>query len=308
MLVPRLVRRLTLEPASHPRGQGHLSSASGLARVGHCIYVVSDDEHHLARLDADDPGNSRIALVRFVAGELPHEGAERKRQKPDVEVLLHLTCAVAGERDLLVLLGSGSRSQRERVFIMALHPDGEIAAAPLEIAATRFYAPLRDLFAEPNLEAGYFDGVHLHLFQRANRGQPLNARVTYDAAEVLAWLRGPGPAPRPIDVRMFELGSHDGVPFGITDAARWARGGCVFTAVAEDTADAYRDGACVASMVGWMASDGQVRACENLAGAPKVEGIAPVGAGRLWLVTDSDDPACASELLEVEWDPQSAHR
>ncbi|TFZ05682.1 hypothetical protein EZ313_03195 [Ramlibacter henchirensis] len=77
----------------------------------------------------------------------------------------------------------------------------------------------------------------------------------------------------------------------------------MFTAVAEDTADAYRDGACLASVVGWMDAAGQVRACEQLAGAPKVEGVALAGDGRLWMVTDADDPDQPSELLEVKWSP-----
>ena len=77
----------------------------------------------------------------------------------------------------------------------------------------------------------------------------------------------------------------------------------MFTAVAEDTADACRDGACVASMVGWMDAEGQVRACQRLAGAPKVEGVTAAGEGGLWMVTDADDPDRPSELLEVDWRP-----
>lgn len=85
---------------------------------------------------------------------------------------------------------------------------------------------------------------------------------------------------------------------------RWCPGGgCVFTAMAEGTADAYSDGACVASMVGWMAAEGQVRACQRPSGASKVEGVTAAGEGRLWMVTDADDLDRPSELLEVDWRP-----
>jgi hypothetical protein len=305
MLTPRRLRLLTFDPHDHPRGQPHLSSASGIVRVGQRAYVVADDEHHLAHFDARDPVASSIQLVRFLPGALPVQSAERKKHKPDVEVLLHVPAGGAGDNGLLVLLGSGSRPQRERAFAMELHPDGEAAGAALEVAsAATFYAPLRDLFAEPNLEAGYAEGACVHLFQRANRGDSRNARITYDTGELRAWLGGRAThAPRPVAVHRFELETHDGVPFGVTDATAWSRPGCLFTAVAEDTTDAYQDGACVASMLGWMDADGQVRAGERLAGAPKVEGVTPAADGVLWLVTDADDADRASELLEVRWDP-----
>jgi hypothetical protein len=304
MLVPCRRRVLTVDPRDHPRGQPHLSSASGIARAGACVYIVADDEHHLARLDGVDPFSSPVALLAVVPGELPHDSAQRKKRKPDVEVLLHLPADVHGGGGLLVLLGSGSRPQRERIFVIALKADGSVAANAVELEASSFYSPLHDLFAERNLEAGYADGMQVHLFQRANKGQALNARITYDAAELGAWLRRPSSsAPQPVDVLPFDIGDHEGVPFGITDAAAGPWPGCVFTAVAEDTADAYSDGTCVASMVGWMDASGHVRATRRLAGAPKVEGVAPGDDGRLWLVTDADDPGRASELLEFEWRP-----
>jgi len=294
---------LTLDEGDHPEGRPHLSSASGIARLGHRVYIVADDEHHLAWTEADEVASSPLRLLRFTPGRLPLEGAQRKAHKPDLEVLLHLPALEPGGGDLLVLLGSGSRPQRERAFAMEMLPHGEPAAAPVEVSAAMFYARVREQFGEPNLEAACADGAHVHLFQRANRSQPFNGRVTYLAQEVCAWLRGCAAPPSPVAVRRFSLGDDQGVPFGITDAAPWPGGGCVFTAVAEDTTDAYRDGACLASMVGWMDGQGQVRACVPLAGAPKVEGVTRSPGGRLWLVTDADDPHRPSELLEVDWAP-----
>lgn len=83
------------------------------------------------------------------------------------------------------------------------------------------------------------------------------------------------------------------------DAARHPR--WIFSAVAEDTADAYEDGACVGSVIGRADDQDQVHARKRLRGNPKVEGLAFAAPDRLWLVTDADDPARASELLELRW-------
>ncbi|TFZ05683.1 hypothetical protein EZ313_03200 [Ramlibacter henchirensis] len=111
-----------------------------------------------------------------------------------------MPAVLTGGRDLLTLLGSGSRPQRERAFAVELHPDGEVAAAAMEVSAAGFYAPLSDYFDEPNLEAGYVDGVHVHVFQRANRGRSLNSRLTYDAGKRA---RGCAGAPHNFDRLLF---------------------------------------------------------------------------------------------------------
>jgi hypothetical protein len=99
-----------------------------------------------------------------------------------------------------------------------------------------------------------------------------------------------------------DLGTAAGIPFGFTDAIPWPGRGWIFSAVAEDTSDSYADGRCAAAAVGWATSTGEVRGLRLLAGAPKVEGIALVD-DRLLMVTDADDPASASRLLEVDWPP-----
>jgi hypothetical protein len=303
MLMPRLVRPLALDtPGARQEVQSqHLSAASGIVHVGTRLYIVADDEHHLAHLDAREPGRSAIQLVRFAPGPLPAAAAERKRRKPDVEVLLHLPGQVTGGQDLLVLIGSGSRRSRERVFTARLSGSGSLDA-PNEVAAASLYAPLVASFGEVNIEGACCDGTRIHLFHRANRGRPHNVRITYEARGFAGWLQGEQEAPAPADTLQFSLGEEAGVPFGITDAAPCAHGGCVFTAVAEDTSDAYRDGACMASLVGCMDAAGRIHGTERLAGAPKIEGIArqPEGDG-FWLVTDADDPEQASLLMELRW-------
>ena len=76
MLRPTHLCNLLVEPGAHPRGQAHLSAASGLVRVGGRLYLVADDEHHLGTVAADGAG--WVRLHRLLAGDLPAD-----KGKPD---------------------------------------------------------------------------------------------------------------------------------------------------------------------------------------------------------------------------------
>ncbi len=302
MLEPRRLRRLTLDAAQHPRRQPHLSSASGLALVGHQLYIVADDENHLARLDASDVAASPMVLTRFAPGTLPADRVARKAAKRDLESLIVFPPADHCENVLLVAWGSASRPPREFAYVFALGDHGDITAAPVKVSLSELCIPLRRRYGELNLEAGFVRGEHVHIFQRAHGGQPINGHIRFDARAMRGWLRGAiTNAPRPLDMGDMDLGSIDGVPLGITDAAVSPDGGWIFSAVAEDTADAYTDGACVGSVIGRADDQDRVQGFERLQGAPKVEGLAFAAHHRLWIVTDADDPASASELLELRW-------
>jgi hypothetical protein len=304
MLAPQRFRLLNLAPSGHPRGQPHISSASGLVRVGRWLYIVADDEHHLGQLDARDILASRVLMVRFARTDLPADAAQRKRTKPDLETLIHIPATAPAGNSLLVALGSASHPRRERAFVFTLDSHGERADGPRELSLGELIRPLREQFGELNLEAGFVQGERMHLFQRANAGQPLNGHITYETTAIRAWLAGSATdPPPPLTLETLDLGSIDGVPLGITDAAAWPDGGWIFCAVAEDTSDAYSDGACVGSVIGWVDDQNRVRRIERLQGPPKVEGLALAGDGRIWLVTDADDPQRPSELLEVLWMP-----
>lgn len=43
------LKTLTLKESSHKERHMHLSAASGLVHMGDWIYVVADDENHLAK-------------------------------------------------------------------------------------------------------------------------------------------------------------------------------------------------------------------------------------------------------------------
>jgi hypothetical protein len=124
------LRPLSLDPRAHPRGQAHLSAASGLVCAFGRAYVIGDDEQHLAIYsDRTSAGE----LHRVLAGNLPQIKAARKRRKADFESLLWLPQEAA-----LTALGSGSRPQRDRGIRLPLDADG----SPRQPATTFDLAPL----------------------------------------------------------------------------------------------------------------------------------------------------------------------
>jgi hypothetical protein len=310
MLQPRHLRKLSLDPALHPRGQPHLSSASGLVRVGERLYVVADDEHHLAVLDGS--AGAALRLLRLFPGDLPQKMKARKAQKPDLETLAVLPPMPGYPSGALLTLGSGSKPTRERGWVIALDsqglvstdlaPDAEMRTQLLDLSG--LYAPLRDEFADLNIEGALMDGSALRLLQRGNKGDGRNACISFDWAPVCAWLTGARAAlPRASSIHYLELGEVQGVPLGVTDATALPGGAWAFSAVAENTDDSYHDGACVGSAIGIVGANGQVLDLHALKAAPKVEGITAVVHGdtlTLTMVTDADDPEIASQLLSVQ--------
>jgi hypothetical protein len=298
MLVPVHLRDLTVDPATHPRGQPHLSACSGLAQAGRWLYMVSDDEHHLSMLQAGSA--APVELHRVLAGDLPQDKGERKQRKPDLEALASLPATTDHPHGALLALGSGSRPNRKRGWRIGLDGDGRPAGAPRAFDLSAWYRTLDESFADLNIEGAFVGAGSFHLLQRANKGSPVNACIAYPLAELQDWLADRRSAPpQVLRIRQLDLGDAGGVPLGITDAAVLPDGGWIFSAVAEDTQDSFTDGACAGSAIGWVGGDGRLQRIEPLAGAPKVEGIAVAG-GRLLMVTDADDPGLASQLLALE--------
>jgi hypothetical protein len=290
----QLLRDLTVDASRHPRGQAHLSAASGLVLVDRRAFIVADDEHHLGSfvLDGDGP----VELHRLAPGELPRDPKARKKEKADFECLALLP-------GFLLALGSGSKPNRERGFRVPLDADGRPGAAePVDLAP--WYARLKGEFDKPNIEGAFACGERFILLQRGNKGDRRNACIDFRLAEVLAWLDGARARPPGLArILPFALGEEDGVPLGFTDGTAMPDGGWAFSAVAEDTHDSYEDGACAASAIGRVDAHGQLVRMRPLKGSPKVEGIAVDAArGRLLMVTDADDPAVPSRLLTVSLD------
>ena len=152
------------------------------------------------------------------------------------------------------------------------------------------------------------------LFHRGVAGP--SAVIAFPLAVVTSFLAQGEAVPRidPVDVRTYELGDVDGVPLGFTDATALPDGSIVFSSIAEDTTDAYRDGPCRGAAVGVIGGDGELRSVHRLDAPYKIEGVhaeAEGGTVRLLLVTDADDPGVPAVLfgadlgqLECGRDPQ----
>jgi hypothetical protein len=112
MLITETLCDLLVDPQSHPRGQPHLSAASGLVRVHGRLYVVADDEHHLGvmadtqQVPTDALSTPRVTLLRLFEGDLPRAKGQRKAAKPDLEALTAVPPLPAVQNGaLLALLG-----------------------------------------------------------------------------------------------------------------------------------------------------------------------------------------------------------
>jgi hypothetical protein len=308
MLLPVHLRDLLLEPATHPRGQAHLSAASGLVQAGPWLYVVADDEHHLGRMAASGESAAPVHLHRLVAGDLPDDKDKRKKRKPDHESLALLPALAGQPHGALLAVGSGSKPNRQQALVLPLGAGGNLHGAARTIDLTAVYQPLAADFPMLNIEGAFVAGDRFCLLQRGNKGDARNACVEYPLHAMLGWLAGQQHTP-PATSRLlpFGLGDVDGIPLGFTDGAALPGGGWIFSAVAEDTSDSYADGRCAGSVIGWVSVDGKLQRMQAISGAPKVEGIALAdlagnGSRQLLMVTDSDDPALASQLLTVALD------
>jgi hypothetical protein len=292
-----VVRQLIL--ARDP-GAAHLSAASGLVRIGNCLYVVADDENSLGVFDLsnDKPGK----LFRIFGGDLPTSHQARKAAKPDLEALTALRAFPGYPFGALLAVGSGSRSTRQRAALMTLDAQGEIVGAAHEVDLAPLSEPLRELFPELNIEGTFVTGDRLCLLQRGNKATPINACVAYHWDDFERWLTAKGPVPAISSITRFDLGAIDGVPLCFTDGCAAPDGAWVFCAAAEDTSDSYADGQCMGSAVGVVNAAGTILALEPLALACKVEGIdASVNGDRLdvLMVTDADDRQTPALLLSA---------
>jgi hypothetical protein len=166
------------------------------------------------------------------------------------------------------------------------------------------YARLaRDLPAL-NIEGATVLGDELLLMQRGNERHSHNACIRFDLADVARALSGAAVLDvAAAQITTMDLGAVGGVRLCFSDVAALEGIGFVFTAIAENSNGSYEDGPCVGAAVGVVDTDYRVRYLEQLAEAPKVEGVHAEIAGqllRLWCVTDADDADTPARLLTTE--------
>ena len=289
----------------------HVRAGSGVAWVGDRLVVVQDDAAFLALVD---PATAEVRAISLPAAE----GGTRqfddlrgnKHLKADLEACVTVP---QGGAEVLLAFGSGSSPMREKVLIGrrldTADPSVELVEASSLYAALR--AERRFSGSEMNIEGAALVGNAVRLFNRGNGAArdghlPVDASCDLPLATLLAYLTDPRESPpAPENVTQHDLDAIDSLRLGFTDAA--ARGGAVyFSAAAEDSPDATRDGRVAGSVIGVLDEEGgRWTLLHDDAGRlfeAKVEGIAfwRDRRDRLWAVVDADDPDRPSELCEIE--------
>lgn len=289
----------------------HVRAGSSLARLGGLVAVLQDDASFVALIDPQGDLVRAVPLPASADGvRLFDDLRGNKHLKLDLEACVALP---GGGGDTLLALGSGSSPLREQVALI----EGCASPAPVVrlYSAPAWYAALRVAtdFAgsELNIEGVVALGGTLRLFNRGN-GAPQGGRLPVDAtcdvelAALLAHLADPQAAPPlPQRIRQYDLGLLDGLRLTFTDAAL-APSGLIFSAAAEDSPDATRDGPVAGSALGVLDEQGSARWTElrdpsGARFAGKVEGVLLDAAdpARALVVVDVDDPAVPSLLCEV---------
>lgn len=334
-LVARVTRRVPMryaEGADEASDRSaHVRAGSSVVQLGERLVVVQDDASFVALVDETSGLADAVPLPAGPGGERQFdEGRGNKAQKLDLEAL---ALCEAPEGRLLLALGSGSSTRRESIALLG-RLDSPAPRVRL-VDASRLYAALRAAgdFAgsELNVEGAVVVGGRLRLFNRGNGAArdgrlPVNASVDLELPRLLAFLANAGEAPVPglLDLVQFDLGTLRGSRLSFTDATLAPHEGAgaeapvLYTASAEDSPDATRDGDVAGSVIGAIERGaGGVAAARwaelrDAHGDPlteKVEGLAldPVDPRRLHVVVDVDDHTRPSELCEVMLDGPWPH-
>ena len=295
----RVLRQLLLDDTSGP---SHFSAASGMWIADDTLYAVADDELVLGvfSLQDDRPGQT----LPLLAGALPAAAKARKAAKPDFESLTCLPACARHPHGALLALGSGSTRQRQRGVLWPCPGPQELSGTPQVFCLLPLYAPLAPHFADLNIEGAVVQGQVLKLWHRANKTHRTNAVIEYRLSDLHATLDGATSARalQPQRIDPYDLGDVAGVPLAFTDAFALDNGDCLFTAVAENTSDSYRDGECVAAVIGLIDRQRRLRWMRPVTPTFKLEGISAKVVGdqlRIRLVSDADDRSAPAQLLET---------
>lgn len=249
ILATKELRQLdALDEMGKPR---FISSGSGICSYGGKWFCVADDELYLVVFDALHlPGR----LVRLLPGVLPEEFFARKAAKPDWESMTVVPSKYPASNGgaSLLLLPSGSKGTRHTGAIVELSADGVVITFDL-IDCSDLYKKATSEIGELNIEGVACSGNSLLLFNRGNGNYCQNAVLTLDLSRALQSIV----EDKQMEAKSFHsslpinLGELQGVGLGFTDAFNFGAQ-FLFTAAAEDTANAVDDGPCMGSVIGLL--------------------------------------------------------
>jgi hypothetical protein len=253
-----------------------ITAASGLVLVSGNFYCVSDDELGLIRIPQLLQGG--LQRIELFEGSLPEDPKARKKLKPDLEAMVHLT-----ETNSILCIPSGSKANRTR---------GALLDSRLKVREVRFekiYRRLSEEVSDLNIEGAISLGSRLLLFQRGNGKSGQNAIINLALEDFLS------DQPHDFEVTEVDLGEINGERLGFTDACM-DQGSIWFIAAAESSESTYEDGAFTGAILGRLDSKLRVQERLELEVPYKPEGLV-VDQARVFVVTDADDRSVNSRLF-----------
>ncbi|MDZ4837551.1 MAG: hypothetical protein SGJ27_27510 [Candidatus Melainabacteria bacterium] len=301
MLELTKIRTLDIAPSAQNR-PAYVYAASGLVKIDNRLYTVADDELHLAVFEfpGDKPGN----WYRLLPGALALDYKERKKAKPDLESLTLLEPYEYAPHGALLAVPSMSKKKRIKGLLIPLDKDRKPSANPLPIDFTQLREKLAGKIEELNIEGSIVDSKFVRLFHRGSKGKSKSAVIQMNVDQFLKDLHDSHviSAGDDIEFEEYKIGSVDQVPLQFTDAVSLPDKRTLFLATAEDSDNAYDDGASLGSAVGILDEKGRITHIHNIRGRHKLEGVSvAVQNGHLDLLTvsDTDDETKPSALFRT---------
>ncbi|GFE71269.1 hypothetical protein [Chroococcus sp. FPU101] len=286
----------------------HVRAGSSLSWFGDFLAIVQDDANFLVLINPSDLQVNAIVLNTGEDGLREFDDLRgNKKFKLDLEAC---TTIPTTNGDLLLAFGSGSTSRREQILIVTEQEPNSFILKQ----ASAFYQLLRDgtdfSGSELNIEGVIFYNNHIRLFNRGNgaiRGNlvPINATCELDWNEFNAYLQNINLQPPKIkNICQYDLGELNGLSLSFTDATA-TKNGIIFSATAENSPDATKDGFVSGSVLGILEDTPRWIELRNLDGSLftlKVEGVclSKKSKNRLYLVIDADNPILPCKLCEIE--------
>ncbi len=220
----------------------NIPSASGIEYVSGAYYVLGDDSPYLYQLNENYELVQKYPLMdttSLKSGRIP------KLVKPDLESIAHFKY---GRDELLLLLGSGSTSARNKGYLV----NASNAHKVQEVDLTKFYEFLKGILkiekeGELNIEGLAIDKTYTYLLQRP-LGSNTNVLFRFDTDAFKDFLLRQQAIPAAA-LYHFDLPAIGNNIAGFSGA--FALGDKLFfTASVEDTPNAIDDGEVLGSFIG----------------------------------------------------------
>ncbi len=295
------LRQLEIEPTASSRPK-YIYAASGLARIDDQLYIVADDELHLAIFNekSTEPGK----WLRLASGSLPLDYDQRKKAKPDLESITYIEPYEYASNGALLVVPSMSRKTRVNGMLLLLDENRRPTDQVLPIDFTAIRQTLTDLVEELNVEGVVVTAETVKLFHRGSKDKSKSAVIETNAKQFLKDLHDTHSI-RPdfiVNTTEYELGAIADVPLQFTDAVQLPDRRTLFLATSEDSTNAFDDGASFGSAVGILNRVGEVEKMERFFGHEKLEGVSVRIEGKeleLLLVSDTDNQNQPANLFKA---------